>query len=57
MFTYRLQVRIVLKAVLRYEPVLDFAGNGDACASWTAAIAPVNKSTISPRRWEAGRRC
>lgn len=26
MFTYRLQVRIVLKAVLRYEPVLDFAG-------------------------------
>jgi 1-acyl-sn-glycerol-3-phosphate acyltransferase len=25
-FTYRLQVRIVLKAVLRYEPVLDFAG-------------------------------
>ena len=26
MFTYRLQVRIVLKAVLHYEPVLDFAG-------------------------------
>jgi 1-acyl-sn-glycerol-3-phosphate acyltransferase len=26
MFTYRLQVRIVLKAVLRYEPVLDAAG-------------------------------
>ena len=25
-FTYRLQVRVVLKAVLRYEPVLDFAG-------------------------------
>jgi 1-acyl-sn-glycerol-3-phosphate acyltransferase len=25
-FTYRLQVRIVLKAVLRYEPVLDAAG-------------------------------
>ncbi len=25
-FTYRLQVRIVLKAVLHYEPVLDFAG-------------------------------
>jgi 1-acyl-sn-glycerol-3-phosphate acyltransferase len=25
-FTYRLRVRIVLKAVLRYEPVLDFAG-------------------------------
>jgi 1-acyl-sn-glycerol-3-phosphate acyltransferase len=26
MFTYRLQVRIVLKAVLHYEPLLDFAG-------------------------------
>jgi 1-acyl-sn-glycerol-3-phosphate acyltransferase len=26
MFRYRLQVRIVLKAVLRYEPLLDFAG-------------------------------
>jgi 1-acyl-sn-glycerol-3-phosphate acyltransferase len=25
-FTYRLQVRVVLKAVLHYEPVLDFAG-------------------------------
>jgi 1-acyl-sn-glycerol-3-phosphate acyltransferase len=25
-FRYRLQVRIVLKAILRYEPVLDFAG-------------------------------
>ena len=25
-FTYRLRVRVVLKAVLRYEPVLDFAG-------------------------------
>jgi 1-acyl-sn-glycerol-3-phosphate acyltransferase len=25
-FTYRLQLRIVLKAVLHYEPVLDFAG-------------------------------
>ena len=26
MFSYRLRVRIVLKAILRYEPVLDFAG-------------------------------
>ena len=26
MFTYRLQVRVVLKAILRYEPVLDAAG-------------------------------
>jgi 1-acyl-sn-glycerol-3-phosphate acyltransferase len=32
MFIYELRVRIVLKAVLRYEPVLDFAGQqGSLC--------------------------
>ncbi len=30
---YRLRVRVVLKAVLRCEPVLDFAGSWAACAS------------------------
>ena len=52
-FVYRLQVRIVLKAVLRYEPVLDFAGNGDACASGPRRARP---STDSRSRRVARRR-